>query len=139
MSNALQMLYHRADDGQLYVRRIGNRYALVAVGIDQTDRIIIIHRERKHALVADHLDDIFLRTLMTDKAPRGRAGETISETEYRTDRIFRIIQMGTVGSIAMRLGDHTEELLKQVKLMRGKIIEIAASRDVRLESPWQIL
>ena len=75
---------------------------------------------------------------MAYEAPTAGTGQSVLEHEYRGDGVLGIIQMGTVGAIAMRTGDYSEYLLKDVQLVRRKVIEVAASGNIGLQAPWQL-
>ena len=39
----------------------------------------------------------------------------------------------------MRTGNHTKQILEQIYLMRSQVVEIAAARNIRLQSPRHFL
>ena len=47
--------------------------------------------------------------------------------------------MRSVGRIAVRTGNHTKQILEQIYLMRSQVVEIAAARNIRLQSPGHFL
>ena len=67
---------------------------------------------------------------MAYEAPTAGTGQSVLEHEYRGDGVLGIVEMGAVGAIAMRTGDYSEYLLKDVQLVRRKVIEVAASGNI---------
>ena len=110
--DALQMLYHISDDRQLNIRWICNGDALSALASYQLDRLIGKDRERERTLVANHLNTVFLGTLMAHEAPTAARRNTTFEEETGRYRIFCIIKMRTVGRITMGTGDDSKEILQ---------------------------
>ena len=47
--------------------------------------------------------------------------------------------MSTIGRITMCTGDNTENILQQINLVWGQIIEITSTRNIRLQPPRQFL
>ena len=133
------MLYHISDDRQLNIRWIGNGDARSALASYQLDRLIGKDRERERTLVANHLNTVFLGTLMSHEAPTAARRNTTFEEETGRYRIFCIIKMRTVGRITMGTGDDSKEILQQVYLMRSQVVEISSTGNIRLQSPRHLL
>ena len=68
-ANALQMLYDGADDGQLYVRRIGHDDAASAFARYKLYGAVVVDGEGEHSFLADDLYAVFLGALMAHETP----------------------------------------------------------------------
>ena len=76
---------------------------------------------------------------MSHEAPASAARNSTLKEEARRERIFSLIKMRSVGRIAVRTGNHTKQILEQIYLMRSQVVEIAAARNIRLQSPRHFL
>ena len=126
-TDTLKIFYYGTNDRQLHIGWIGHGDAARAVAGNELNRVVLIDRESHTSLVADDFHPIFPGTLVTDKAPRSTAGKAVFEKEAGTNRVFGLVEVGAVGTIAMSARDDTEHVLQQVELMRSKVVEITAS------------
>ena len=51
---------------------------------------------------------------------------------------FCLVKMRAVGTVAVRFCYDSEELLKQIELVRGKVIEVASACNIGLKPPRKI-
>ena len=135
---ALQVLYHLLDDGQLHVGRVGDRDALLSVARRQPDRVVGVSGERQLAPLPRDCDEVLARAGMAHEAPRATAHHACLKPEAGGDGVLGLIEVHTVGAVAMGFHDGAEEELYQVELMGGQVVEVATARNVRLQPPWKI-
>ena len=76
---------------------------------------------------------------MSHEAPASAARNSALKEEARRKCVFCLIKMRSVGRIAVRTGNHTKQILEQIYLMRSQVVEIAAARNIRLQSPRHFL
>ena len=126
------MLYNGFDDRQLHVWRIGYHDARFPIARHELYRVVVVHREREHSLLANHLYAVLLCALVAHEAPRAAARQSVLEVEARTYRVLRLVQMRTIRAVAMSTCDDAEYLLQQVELMRREVVEVARARNVGL-------
>ena len=76
---------------------------------------------------------------MSHKAPGAAACQSVLKTEYSTDAILCRVEMSTIGTDAPGLKNDTEDMLQEVDLMGSKVIKIASTTNLRLQSPGKRL
>ena len=76
---------------------------------------------------------------MSHKAPASTARNSIFEEETSRNSIFCFVEMSTISRITMCTSDNTENILQQINLVWSQIIEIASTRNIRLQPPRQFL
>ena len=101
--------------------------------------LIVEHRETHFPLVADDLYAVFLCALMGGEAPAAATIEAALELEYCVDGVLNLIKVGAVATIAMGTGNDSEDVLEYIYLVRSKIVEVSATRNIGLKAPWQLL
>ena len=75
---------------------------------------------------------------MCHKAPRATAYKAIVKLETGAKRVLGRIEPAAVALVSGGFEDATENILKQVNLMGGEVVEIAASGDVGLYAPREV-
>ena len=129
------MFYHRLDNRQLHIRRVSHLYARHTVVQMKLNRRLVIDRKSQHALVAHYFYAFLLCTFMAHEAPRATTVQPVFKLKSRTHRVFYLVEAAPVSTVAMRTHDHAEHILQQIQLMRSQVIEIAASRHFRTQTP----
>lgn len=89
-------------------------------------------------MLSNDFNTILLRTLVTHKAPRGTAWQAVFKKKTGTDAVLCLVKMRAVGAVAVRFCYDSEELLKQIELVRGKVIEVASACNIGLKPPRKI-
>lgn len=137
-STALQVVSDIAQDGILHVLRVFDVEMLFTLLVDQMDGQIVEHGEGDLSTVADDENAILAGTLVSHEAPSARGRHTIMELHGSGNGILRRVQSPPIGRISVSLHDRPEELLQEVELMWSQVVEISATGNVRLQSPWKV-
>ena len=127
------------DNRILYVGRIGDIQLLCSLAGMQLDGLVVEDGEDDRSFIANDMNTVLTCRLMSHETPRPAARQTTLKLKTRTHRVFCLIQSATIGTDATGLGDDAEEILQQVQLMGGQVVEVAATRNIGLQTPRQVL
>lgn len=133
-----QMIRDAPQDGILHVGRIFHANMLLALLVDDMNREIIEDREGNLSAVANDEYAVFPRTFVSHETPSAGSRHSAVKLHGGRHGVFRVIKSAAIRREAIRFYDGAEEMLKEVELMRRKVVEIATARNVRLQSPGQI-
>ena len=91
MANALQVFDNSLNDGQLCVCRIVYVKACCAIACYKLNGVVGVHRERQQTTFANHLDAVFLCTLVCNKTPTATSHNATFKLEGRTHGVFNAV------------------------------------------------
>lgn len=110
---------------------------LTALLVAQDDRFVGEDRKAELSTLANQLDAVGAGTFVADEAPRAAARQAVGKLEGGTHGVLCFIKSSAVATEAHCPDDGTEDFLKQVYLVGGQIIEVAAACNVALHTPRQ--
>ena len=76
---------------------------------------------------------------MSHETPGAGARQSVLETKTGADGVLWFVKPGTVVLEATGLDNNAEQLLQQVKLMGGEVIEVTTTGNVGLQAPGEFV
>lgn len=133
---ALQMPYHLLDERKLDMVGILDNDFLSSVACLKNDGVVCKHGEAYTPLFSNQFYLVGLGTFVSDKAPAAASRKAVLESEGSRYRVFCLIKPASVSVKSGNIDYWPEKFLKQVYLVRGKVVEISSSGNIALDTPW---
>ena len=131
----LQMFHDALDERQLNVLGILDMELLSSLLAHHDDGLVGEDREVEPSVVAYEFDAVGACALVTYKAPTAAARKAVGKLEGSTDGVLRLIKSAAIAAETFGFDDGAEDFLKQVNLVRRKVVEVTAACNVALYTP----